>query len=172
MTTEKLVLRSDIVNYMKVGTDDTYREMDYFDEINKSKEVQEYSRKYVNEKGERTDAIGMSETIDFSFDRHTNNEVQKRIIEIFDKELLGDDANVILCTVDFTQEGSTTDSYKARARQYTVIPESEGDGTEAYKHTGAFKSKGDTIEGEVTSTDNWKTCTFISKDNTGGGVEG
>lgn len=172
MDTEKLVLRSDIVSYMKVGSDDTFREMDYFDELNKNKEVEEYERKYVNEKSTRTDAVSMSEVIEFSFDRHTNNEVQQRIIEVYDKELLGDDANVTLCTVDFTQEGTTADSYVARAREYTVIPDSEGEGTEAYKHTGSFKSKGDIIEGEATSTDNWKTCTFISKDNIDGGVEG
>lgn len=171
MTTERLVQRSDIASYMKVGTDETFREMDYFEEINKSKEVEEYDRKYVNEKGKRVDAIGMSEAIEFSFDRYTNNEVQTRIVEIFDKELLGDDANVTLCTVNFTEEGLTTDSYKARVREYTVIPESEGEGTEAYKHTGAFKSKGDIKEGEATSSDDWKTCTFVEDGDTGAGGE-
>lgn len=45
-----------------------------------------------------------------------------------------------------------------------------GDEVEAYKHTGAFKSKGDIIEGEATSSDDWETCTFtpIDEIETGG----
>lgn len=168
----KLVKRSDIVNFMKVGTMETFNRMKYFPTMSKSKEPEEYERQYYDEKSKRTDVVSMSESIEFEMDRHTNDEVHQRIVEIFDKELLGDDANVTLCTVNFTEPGTAEGSFKARIREYAVVPEGEGDGNEAYKHTGTFKSKGDIIEGEATSTDEWQTCTFIPKDNTGGGVEG
>lgn len=161
MDKAKLVKRSDIVNFMKVGDTETFYRMKYFPTMSKSKEPEEYERQYYDENSKRTDVVSMSESIEFELDRHTNDEVHARIVEIFDKELLGDDANVTLCTVNFTEPGTAEGSYKARVREYAVIPESEGDGNEAYKHTGAFKSKGDIIEGEATSTDEWQTCTFV-----------
>ena len=166
MDKAKLVKRSDIVNFMKVGTMETFNRMKYFTNMSKSKEPEEYERKYVEENSTRTDVISMSESIEFELDRHTNDEVHARIVEIFDKELLGDDANITLCTVNFTEPGTAEGSYKARIREYAVVPEGEGDGTEAYKHTGAFKSKGDIIEGEATSTDEWQTCTFVEDGTT------
>ena len=161
MSKAKLVKRSDIVNFMKVGDTETFYRMKYFPTMSKSKEPEEYERQYVDENSKRTDVVSMSESIEFELDRHTGDEVHTRIVEIFDKELLGDDANVTLCTVNFTEPGTAEGSYKARIREYAVIPEGEGDGTEAYKHTGSFKSKGDIIEGEATSTDEWQTCTFV-----------
>ena len=161
MVKPKLVKRSDIVNFMKVGTDETFKRMKFFPGMSKSKEVEEYERQYVDENSKRVDAVSMSEVIEFEMDRHTDDEVHKRIIEIYDKELLGDDANVTLCTVNFTEKGKTEDSFIARIREYSVIPEGEGEDLESYKHTGSFKSKGAIIEGEATSDDEWETCTFV-----------
>ena len=171
MNKPKLVKRSDIVNYMKVGEDSTFKRMKYFPEMSKSKEVEEYDRQYVDENSKRVDAISMSEVIEFEMDRHINDEVHQAIVDIFDKEKLGDDANVTLCTVNFTEKGTTPDSYKARIREYSLIPEGEGEDIEAYKHTGAFKSKGDIIEGEATTTDEWLTCTFKEDSEIGEGDE-
>ena len=42
----------------------------------------------------------------------------------------------------------------------TVIPDTEGDGTDALIYKGSFKAAGEITKGTATTTDGWKTCTF------------
>ncbi|EHR33440.1 hypothetical protein HMPREF9709_01188 [Helcococcus kunzii ATCC 51366] len=143
----KLVVRARKVSYMNTGTQEVpvWTRMRGFTSLNKSKEALEYSRQYVDEYFETTDSVGMSEGIEFEFDQYTNDEPHKKIAKIFDDELVGDDANVEILTVDYssmlTAESEMPKEYDGIQRTYTVIPDGEGDGTESYKYSGAFKAK-------------------------------
>lgn len=153
-----LVLRADIVSFMEVG--EKYYRMKGFTELPKSKEVQEYSRQYVDEYSERTATVGISETIDYTFDKYKDNPVHDRIIEVTDKELLADDAVANIVVVDFSKDLGSG-KYYARKRNYTIIPDSEGDGTEAYQYTGSFKANGKTEEGYITVSGDTKNVLTI-----------
>ena len=66
-----------------------------------------------------------------------------------------------IVVVDFTKPTSNTDEYQATARDFSVIPDSEGGSMDAYTYSGNFKVKGSKIEGTATSTDDWLTLTFV-----------
>lgn len=96
-----LVLRADVVSFMEV--EDKYYRMKGFTDLPTSKETEEYSRKYVDEKSERTAVTGMTSTTDFTLDRYKDNPVHDRIQEVFDKEQLADDATTNIVVVDFSK---------------------------------------------------------------------
>ena len=63
-------------------------------------------------------------------------------------------------TVDlFTEDDSKR--CLAVKRTYAVIPESDGDGTDALIYSGTFKSASEIVKGYATSEDNWQTVTFV-----------
>lgn len=159
------VLRSRKKAYL--STDEgNFSRMRGFTALTTNKNPIEYTRKYVDDDFETTDIIGMSTSMDFEFDQMLNDPVHERLVDIIDKEKLGDDAVVSIVVVDFTQAGTTEDSFVAVKREFAVVPDSEGDGTEAYKYSGTFRVKGERIEGEATSSDGWETCTFIESEST------
>ena len=88
----------------------------------------------------------------------TDNAVHTRIAEIHDKELVGQTVEIV--TVNFNEKGTAENSFKARKRVYSVVPDADGDSTDASTYSGAFKANGDIVEGEATSEDDWATCTF------------
>lgn len=156
--------RADIVNFMKPSNEaTTYNRMTGFTEAGKSLNSTTYDRRYVDEKTERSDVVAYATEIAYNFDRMTDNAVHTRIAEIHDKELVGQTVEIV--TVNFNEKGTTENTFKARKRVYSVVPDSDGDGTDAYQYSGAFKANGDIVEGTTTSTDNWATCTFTP--NTG-----
>lgn len=61
--------------------------------------------------------------------------------------------------VDSDQKTSET-TCTARKRLWSVIPDTEGDGTDALIYKGSFKAAGEIVKGTATTTDGWKTCTF------------
>ena len=81
------------------------------------------------------------------------------IVAIHNGELVGQTVEIV--TVNFNEAGKTEGSFKARKRTYSVIPDSEGDSTDAYTYSGAFRASGEIVEGEATSADEWTTCTLI-----------
>ena len=84
----------------------------------------------MDEDAERSDVVGYAPSIEFSYDRHTNTPVHDRLSEIHDKELLGDDAHVDIVRVElFTEDEQKR--CKATKRTYAVIPDTDGDGTDA-----------------------------------------
>lgn len=163
---DKLVIRSRKVTFMETGIDEFTR-MKGFTNMATNKNPEEYSRKYVDEDFETTDVVGMSTSIEYEFDLFEDNPVHKTLVDISDKEKLGDDAVVDIVVVDFTEE-DLVGGYKAVKRAFAVVPESDGDGTEAYTYGGNFKVKGERIEGVATSDDDWQTCIFVAD---GGVVE-
>ena len=151
--------RADIVNFMKATSEaTTHTRMTGFTDGGKSLNSTTYDRRYIDEKTERSDVVSYSPEIAYSFDRMTDNPVHDRIAEIHDKELVGQVVDIV--TVNFNERGTEENSFKARNRMYSVVPDSDGDSTDAYTYSGSFKANGDIIEGTVTTTDEWATCTF------------
>lgn len=155
-----LVLRADVVSFMEVN--DTYYRMKGFTDLPTSKETEEYSRKYVDEKSERTAVTGMTSTTEFTLDRYKDNPVHNRIQEVFDKEQLADDATVNIVVVDFANE-IEDGKFFAIKRNHTIVPDSSGDGTDAYQYSGSFKANGAPKEGYAEMGDGdseWLTINF------------
>ena len=160
-TTEKLVKRSGKVAFMDVSTTAIakYIRMRKFTEISKSKNPTEYSRTYVDEDGEISDVTGYSEEISYAFDLYTGNLVHEKIVKITDDELTGDEALVNIVIVDFSKPSGN--GYEARLRTYTTVPDTEGDATEAYTYSGAFRKNSKMTKGiAVLNTDNTAITSF------------
>lgn len=111
----------------------------------------EYNPHYIDETFESSYLVGISESIDFEFDQMKDDPVHDALIDIIDNLKIGTDAIVKIAEVDFSDatEGETA-TYAARYRDYTVIPSSRGDGTDAYKYSGTFKTAGDVTKGKAT----------------------
>lgn len=160
----KIVRRSQRVAFMntdKTGSAPKFERMTGFTTLTNSKEPKEYSRQYVDEDAERSDVVGYAPSTEFSYDRHTNTPVHDRLSEIHDDELLGNDAHVEIVTVDlFTADSKKR--CKATKRTYAVIPDTDGDGTDAMIYSGTFKSVSEIETGYATTDDNWKTITYTA----------
>ncbi|MDO5558128.1 MAG: hypothetical protein Q4F95_00865 [Oscillospiraceae bacterium] len=144
------------------STTTTYTRMQKFTSLSTSKGAKEYSRQYVDEAFETSSVVGYSPSIGYEFDLHTGNTVHQDIVSISDEEKLGDDAVREIIVVDKTTAGSSSGSFKASKRSFTVVPSSEGDSTDAYTYSGDFKCAGEIVKGEATSSDGWQTVTFTA----------
>ena len=140
-----LQLRADMVSFMEAKEKGIFYRMKGFTELPTSKEAVEYERTYVDEKSARTDTTGMTSATSFTLDKYKDNPVHERIAEVFNKELIGDEALTSLVVVDFGRK--IGDGYYALRRDYTIVPDTEGDGTEAYNYSGTFKANGESVEG-------------------------
>lgn len=135
----------------------TYTRMKYFTQFSQNKNPQEYNRKYVDEKSQRTDITGFAPQMDYAFDRYSGNPVLTDIVSITNNELIGSEAIRSIVLVDTV----TGEAFK---RDYSVIPSTEGDDANVYTHSGSFKANGEQISGTATSSDNWQTVTFEATD--------
>lgn len=164
--TEKLVKRSGKVAFMDVGADGTpkYQRMTKFTEMSQSKNATEYSRTYVDEDGEVTDVTGYSPEISYAFDQYTGNAVHGKLVDITDNEKTGPDALVNILIVDFSKKASTGTGYEARLRTFTVIPDTEGDSTDAYTYSGTFRKNGAFTAGTAVLSENDTVATFTKKE--------
>lgn len=145
----------------KTGSDTgdvTYTRMRKFTQLTKNKNPKEYTRQYVDEATEQTDVVGYAEQIDYGFDKHRNLAVQKDMIQITDREYVAENAVRTIIWVD-------TETGEAIKRDYSVIPGSEGDGTDIYKYSGSLKARGEAVFGTATSMDDWNTITFTEEDS-------
>lgn len=145
--------RADIVNFMNTGTaqNPTYTRMQGFTEGGKSLNSSTYDRRYIDEKTERSTVTGYSTEIAYSFDRIVGNDVHEIIAEVHDKELIGEVVQIL--TVN-------TRTNEARLRNYSVIPDSDGDSEDAYTYSGNFHADGEINEGTATVASNGLTATF------------
>lgn len=164
MNAGKLVTRNKKVAFMNVSTTGVanFLRMTKFTEISKSKNPTEYSRTYVDEDGEVTDVTGYSEEISYAFDLHTGNLVHQKIVDITDNEKVGDDALVQILQVDFTKQ--VGGGYEARLRTYSVVPDTEGDSTDAYTYSGSFKKNGNMTIGVATMNADNTVATFTASE--------
>lgn len=153
--TSKLVKRAELRSYMDVaesGASTPSFELigEGFTNLSESKNPQEYSRQYIHEYTERTDVVGYAPSIAYSVDIHTNNAVIKKIRDVTDKELTGNDAKVAVVTVNLFDGDET--SAPAFKRDYNIIPDNKGDGTEALVYTGNLRAAGDIVQGTFNSS--------------------
>ncbi len=149
-----MVKRCEKLAFMNVNG--KYHRMTNFTEIAVEKNPKEYSRQYVDEEFERSSVVGYSTAISYSFDYDNENEVHALIKKITDQELLADEAVVEIVMVDVKEPESKN---KAISRSWSVIPEAEGNSTDAYTYSGSFRANGPAAEIEAVSTDGWKTIT-------------
>lgn len=161
--TQQLVKRSRKVAFMDVSTTSipNFLRMTKFTEMSKSKNPTEYSRSYVDEDGEITDVTGYSEEISYNFDLHVGNLVHEKLVDITDNEKTGADALVKILQVDFTKPKGS--GYEARLRTYSTVPDSEGDSTDAYTYSGAFRKNSNMTIGIATMSENNTKATFVAE---------
>lgn len=161
---EKLVKRSDKVAFLDVGTAEApdFQRMRKFTDISTSKNSKEYNRQYVDEESEDNDIVGYGEEKSYGFDQYTNNLVHEKIVKITDDELTGDDAKVRVLVVDKTKKVENK-GFEARLRTYAVIPDSDGDSTDAYTYSGSLKAKGAFEKVVATISDDGKKATLVTK---------
>lgn len=159
---EELVKRNGKVAYMDISTTSVanFQRMRKFTEISKSKNATEYSRTYVDEDGEVTDVTGYSEEISYAFDLYKGNLVHQKLVDITDNEKTGNDALVRILTVDFSKPIGS--GYEARLRTYSVVPDAEGDSTDAYTYSGAFRKNSGFTIGIAVVSDDGLTATFTA----------
>lgn len=150
----KIYNRADIVNFMNTGTSQApvFTRMQGFTEGGKSLNSSTYDRRYIDEKAERSTVTGYSTEIAYSFDRVVGNVIHEKIAEIHDNELVGEVVEIL--TVN-------TVTNEARLRNYSVIPDTDGDSTDAYTYSGNFHADGDIVEGTATVSSDGMTATFI-----------
>lgn len=99
---------------------------------------------------------------------YAGNPVHERIAKIHDGEKVADDAHVEVVTVDFYKKNTKGDKCYATKRTYAVIPDSDGDGTDALVYNGSLKAVSDVEEGYVTEVDiTSKTVTYAKGDYMG-----
>lgn len=144
------------------GSGKTFTRMTGFTSLSDGKNSTEYSRQYVDEASERSDVVGYAPAIDYEFDRYTNDPVHEKIAAITDDEILGTEAQFDIVVVDLFEQKTSETTCTARKRTWSVIPDTEGDGTDALIYKGSFKAAGEITKGTATTTDGWKTCTFTA----------
>ena len=160
---DKIAKRSDKIAFfgIKNGEETEFMRMRGFTELSINKNPVEYSRRYIDEKTERNDVVGYAPSISYSFDKFSDDPVHQDIISIADNELIGSDAVRSILLVDVTSE-QEDGNYPAILRNWSVIPDSEGNDSEAYTYSGTLKSNGDIIKGTVTTSDDWQSCQFTA----------
>ena len=158
-TTSAVYNRADKVNFMGLTLEaTTFHRMMGFTENGNTLNSTVYERRYVDEKSARKTVTGYSKEVGYTLDRYTNNDVHDLIAEVH--ELEETDVVVPIVTVDFNQPGTNSGTYYATKRNYSIIPDSDGDGTDAYQYSGTFGANGEITEGLATVAADGKTCTF------------
>lgn len=168
--TPKMVKRCQRVAFMNTDTTGSapkYERMTKFSSLSNSKNPKEYSRQYVDQEFEESDVVGYAPSISYSFDRHTNTPVHEMIAKIHDGELTGTETLADIVVIDlFDPVGSTEDTYTARKRTWAVIPDADGDGSDALVYTGSFKAKSSVETGTATLSADGKTLTYKAPSET------
>lgn len=137
----------------------SYARMTKFTSIKGSKNPKEYNRQYVDMDVESSDVVGYAPAIEYSYDRHTETPVHEKLSKIADEELLGTDTYVDIVTVDVFAK-NTKGQAPARKRTYSVVADSDGDGTDALVYSGNFKAVSEIEIGYATTEDDWGTIIF------------
>lgn len=162
-----LVKRSDKVSFLgcvNEGTE-TFNRMRGFTTLSGSKNPTEYSRKYVDEEFETTDVTGYSPSLEFGFDQYKEDLVHEEMVSILDGEKTGTEARRNIVTVDFSQPGEEEGSYKAVKREYAIIGDGDGDGTDAYTYSGTFRATGSKVVGTAAVDETGAVATFTADDS-------
>ncbi len=89
---------------------------------------------------------GYSPEVEYALDVYSDDPVIGVIRAVTDGELTGDSARVEIMTADlFDTDGSG--SCAASKRDFTVVPDKCGEGTDALIYTGTLRALGDPVFG-------------------------
>lgn len=160
----QLVRRSQRVAYYGIpvttGEITEFNRMEHFTSLTESKNPVTYERQYVDKDSSDSDVTGYGTALEYGFDHHKNDPVLKDLAAVQDDELKGEVRQIVV--VDFFDKGDTTadDEYVARKRDYSILPDSSGDGTDALQYSGSFAVKTDMVKGYAKVSKDGKTCTF------------
>ena len=147
----RLVNRNEWAAYAEVpgegGTKTYYLIGEGFTSLTESKNPKEYSRQYVHEKTERTDVTGYATSLAYTCDTYSEDPVIQHIVKVTDKEFVGTEAQIKVCSVNMwvTDGGETV--HEAYERTYAIIPDSKGDGNDALVYSGTLRAASDAVEG-------------------------
>ena len=158
----KIKKRSDKIAFYGVTENNvtTYYRMKGFTDFTVNKNPAEYSRKYVDESFEQSDVVGYSPSVSFALDVIKGNKVAEDIENISVKESVGEDIVRSIVIVDLSKRDET--QFDAVMRDFSVIIDTEGSGTDAYQISGTLKAKSNVITGTATTSDSFETVTFTS----------
>lgn len=159
-----LVQRTGKLAFYQVGGVPTL--MEGFTDLGYSKNPKEYTRQYVDEDFERSNVVGYSPSISYTFDRYTGNAVLDNIVKITENEFVGAKATATIFTVDMStaQTVNGQGTSKAKSREYAVIPDSFGDSTDCLTYSGNFKACGASKDCIVSTANDWQTLKSVSFD--------
>ena len=155
-----MVKRSEKLAFIKVGTDGKFVRMSEFTELSVSANPKEYTRKYIDEDLERSAVVSYQPTISYKFDYNDESDVHKIFLNVSENELVGEDTLCTVAIVDLYRE--VEGGCEASARDFYIIPDTEGDDTDTYTFSGSLKAGGKKVFGTATSSDNWQTMTFTA----------
>lgn len=147
--TNELVLRCQFESYMEVDVDGTkkfYLIGEGFTAFPIALNPQEYSRKYVNYKTQKTDVIGYAPSVAYSCDCISNDPVVQDIVKLTDQEALGTATNRRIVHVN-TWEENEDGKCPAYCRTFAIVPAGKGDGTDAMVYTGTMRAASDQVYG-------------------------
>lgn len=146
-------MRAHLAHYMDTSSSSTpsfERIGEGFTDFTESKNAQEYTRQYIDEQTQTTDVVGYSPSIAYSADIYSDDPVCQKIVEITDKELVGEAAQVVIVTADESGVDGTTTTCTGYKRTYSVIPDQKGSGVQQLVYTGTLRAVGDQEEGTWT----------------------
>lgn len=158
----KIKKRSDKIAFYGITDKNitTYYRMKGFTDFTVNKNPAEYSRKYVDESFEQSDVVGYSPSVSFSLDVIGGNKVAEDIEKIATNESLGADVVRSIVIIDLSK--SESGKYNAVKRDFAVIIDTEGSGTDAYQISGTLKAKSNVVSGTASTSDKFATVTFTS----------
>lgn len=161
----KLVRRSQRVAFYGIPGDqgadpENYTRMEHFTSLSEAKNPVTYERQYVDKDSSDSDVTGYGTALSYGFDHHSGDEVLKDLAMIQDDELKGETRKIVVVDLFDKGESENENEYVARQREYSILPDASGDGTDALQYTGSFAVKTEIVKGYATVSADGKTCTF------------
>ena len=138
-----------------------FTRMEKFTTLSESKNPTTYERQYVDKDASDSDVTGYGTSWSYNFDMHENNPILMDIASVHDDELTGETRNIVV--VDFFDKGEATkeDEFVARKREFSILPDASGDGTDALQYSGSFGVKSEPVKGYAKVAADGKSCTFL-----------
>lgn len=160
----KLVRRSQRVAFYGIpgagGEITNYNRMEHFTALSEGKNPVTYERQYVDKDTSDSDVTGYGTTLSYGFDHHSGDNVLKDLAMVQDDELKGETRTIVVVDLFDKGESKTDGEYVARKRDYSILPDASGDGTDALQYSGTFAVKTEIVKGYAKVSADGKTCTF------------
>lgn len=147
---KRLVGRHERRHYMNVGTssEPVWASIgEGFTEFTEALHPVCYQRRYIHEQVKRTDVTGYAPVVDYAFEVYTHSPATEPLRRIADRELIGSEAWVEICTVDLFDETEVSGVCRASRRTYAVVPAECGEGTDTLVYTGTLRAITSPVQG-------------------------